>query len=685
MSIPIGTQLIDSLGPVIGGMNSGIAPLLLPRTQLAFANNVTVRGTYAKPRPPFQIRELSAAGKTLVASALAIGPFQGAGFYNPDVGDETLIASIAGRLFQFHVTLTPVTVDEITIHGNPSSSTAEQVWMWQSEKWMIITDGTTQNPVFFDGTSSRRSNYATPVNHTTTITTAFVVPAVGSVIAGVVVGSTVGMVENLQITITNIGTFLVQAVTSGTTVDLINLTAQPNKTVAATSGAPPTPLISWITLGDELPPGRMGAYGMGRNAMCLVDGKQFVFGDQTGGSSGTISLNYRDAVLHITENNYLAGGGLFSVPGSIGDIRAMIFSANLDASLGQGPLQIFTHSHVFSCQVPVDRLTWQDVTNPILSESLISNGALGQWSTVIANSDILFRAIDGIRSLILARREFGTWGNVPESREIDSILARDSTDLLRFGSAITWDNRLLMTALPTPSDQGFYHKALIALNFDPLSSLRGKEPSVYDGPWTGLQVLQMITGEFQERPRAFAFTLNTLASPAELEIYEFLKSEIPAKDNGTIDIQCEMHSACLFNYPDNDPRSMELKRLVGGEIYVDQIAPGTTANFQVYYKPDQYPCFLSWHQWSECAGTAAETESDVLLRKPQFRPEMGLGEPNPRACDPITNRPFREGFNFQIRIIWSNCRFLGARFKVVTAANPYYSPMVCKQICPPTT
>src|SRR6185436_8672870 len=100
------------------------------------------------------------------------------------VGDETLIASIAGRLFQFHVTLTPVTVDEITIPGNPSSSTAEQVWMWQSEKWMIITDGTTQNPVFFDGTSSRRSNYATPVNHTTTITNAFVVPAVGAVVTG---------------------------------------------------------------------------------------------------------------------------------------------------------------------------------------------------------------------------------------------------------------------------------------------------------------------------------------------------------------------------------------------------------------------------------------------------------------------------------------------------------------------
>lgn len=664
-------ELVDGVSTFEGGMNADISPLILPKEQLAFAVNTTTRGSYAKPRPPFQIRDFTTAGAELIASALAIGPFQGSQYYNPDTGSETLIAQIAGRLFQFHVTSDPVTVDEISIAGDLNDSTVEQVWMWQAENYLIITDGTTKNPIFFDGSTSRRSTYATPVNFTTNTTASFVVPNVGAVVTGVTVTSSASIVVGDILTFQNFGTFLVQASPGGGVIDIVNLTAQPAATI------PSGTRLDWQHLGTELPPGRMGVYGMGRNWMCLIDGQQFVASDIRGGSSGTAANNFRDSVLNITENNYLAGGGNFSVPGSIGDIRAMIFAATLDASLGQGPLQIFTHSHVFSCQAPIDRLTWQDVTNPILTESLISNGALGQNSTVIANSDILFRSIDGIRSLILARREFSTWGNVPQSAEVDPVLALDSTDLLRFGSAIIWDNRLLMTARPAQADQGFYNAALIALDFNPISSLRGKEPSVYDGPWTGLNVLQLLTGEFNETPRAFAFCLNT--STDSLEIYELLRSETPAKDNGTRDIVCEIQTASLFNDDQNNPISRMLKRLHDGEIYVDQIPPNTTANFQVYYKPDQWPCWVPWHQWSECAGPGSSEE------KPQFRPRMGLGEPSAIPCDETTNRPLREGYTFQIRIIFSNCRFLGAKIRVVTVPQQAFAPMVCKPLCPETT
>jgi hypothetical protein len=663
-------ELLDSLGPMPGGMNADLAPLILPKDQLSFAVNVTTRRSYVHPRPPFQIRKIDAAGNALLATAFAAGAYQGGGYYNPDVGPEVMLASIAGRIFQFNITLTPVTVQEISIPGDLNSSTEEQVWMWQSEKWMIITDGTTNNPIFYDGTTSVRSNYNSPVNFSTTLTTAFVVPNVGAVVTGVVLASNANIVVGDILTFKNYGTFLVQATSGGTLVDLVNLTAQAAQTI------PSTTAVAWAHLGDELPPGRMGAYGMGRNWMCLIDGKQFVASDITGGSSGTAAENYRDAVLHITENNFLAGGGNFSVPGSIGDIRAMIFAATLDSSLGQGPLQIFTHSNVFSCQAPVDRLTWQDVTNPILTQSLISNGALGQWSTIVANSDILFRSIDGIRSLILARRDFNTWGNVPQSAEVDPILSQDSTDLLRFGSGMVWDNRMLMTARPTPSDMGFYHSTIIALDFDPISSLRGKLPSVYDGPWTGLNILQMITGEFEEVPRAFSFCVNLDTN--ELEIYEFLTAETPKKDNGTRDILMDIQSASLFRYPDEDPKSRDLKRLADGEIYVDQIPPDTTANFQVYYKPDQWPCWVPWFQWSECAGPGSSEQ------KPQFRPRMGLGEPSPIPCDETNNRPLRLGYTFQVRVIFSNCRFLGARFRSVTVPQQEFAKQVCLPLCPAT-
>lgn len=665
-------EIQDSIGVLGDGMNGNLPPILLPKTQMSYALNVTVRGLYAKPRPPVQILELSSAAKTLIASAFALGPWQGACYYNPDVGDETLIAAIGGRLFQFHPLNTPVTVDEITILGDPNPAGQEQAWLWQSEKWVIWTDGVSTT-IFFDGTSSRRSNYGIPVNHNTLTggAAAVIVPPIGSIFpAPVDLVSVADIIVGNILTFANIGTFLVQDLPGGNTVTLQNINAQAGKSVAVGT------VVTWVRTGLELPPGRMGVYGMGRNAMSLVDGKSYIISDIVGASSGSQPYNYRDSVLKIVENNYLAGGGFFSVPGSIGDIRAMIYAAILDTSLGQGPLMVFTHSNVFSCQTPVDRLTWQDVTNPLQTQALIGNGALGQNSTITANSDIIFRSIEGIRSETLARREFQTWGNVPISSEVSIVLLRDSTDLLRFGSALNWDNRLLMTASPVLLEGvGIYFRSFVVINYDPISSLRGKSESVYDGVWTGLNTLQLVTGEFRERPRAFSFTWNVNTS--NLELYELLKNEDTSKDNGTSDIVMEIRSASLFNYPDTDPKHRELKQLMDGEIYVDSIRPGTTASFQAYYKPDQWPCFVPWFEWETCASTSGNP--DV---KPQFRPRMGLGEPSPIPCDETTNRPLRNAYSFQFRLIFTNCKFLGARFKAVTIPQDSFAPQTCLPQCP---
>ena len=668
-------ELIDQLGTLGDGMNAGVAPLLLKRNQMALAVNLTVRGTYAKTRPPFQIKTLTPNGTALIASALAGGPFQGACFYNPDSGSESLIVAIGGRLFQIFVTISPATVNEITPPLDPNPPTITQAWLWQAEEWVIWNDGVS-NPVFFDGTSSVRSNYSNPIDFGATTTADFIAPAVGGVVSGVVLNSTGGLYIGALLTFKDIGQFKIQQIPAPNTVDLININATPGVTVPYDPGFPVKTVATWQQLGTQLPPGRMGVYGLGRNWICLPDGRSFIASDLVGGSSGTQDESYRNAVLEITENIYLAGGGAFFVPGSIGDITAIRFSETLDSSLGQGPLQVFTHSHIFSCQAPIDRLTWQDVTNPILTQSLISNGALGQNSTINANSDIFFRSPVGLASLILARREFNTWGNVPISREVDSILSGDNQALLQYGSAIIWDNRFLLTCKPSQSSKGVYSKALVVVNFDPISSLRGKEASIYDGVWTGLNVLQMVTGEFENVPRAFSFCLNLTTNA--IELYELLKSETPAKDNGTRDIVMEFQSASIFNFPDGSAQSRELKSLADGELYVDMIPPGVTANFQAFYRPDQWPCWIPWRSWSECAGTT------VSNMKPQFRPRMGLGEPSASVCDPATNRSMRLGYTFQFRLIYSNCRFLGAKFRATTVPQTMWAPVICTPICPPT-
>ncbi len=649
--------------------------------------NTTVRGEYATHRSAY-VRRIIAWDSPLTQTAAEKGHYQGCCDYLGDDGRSSKVALISGRLFWFKINGNVVSASEVTIDTGPQNTNRPQAWLWQSENYVIVQDGLS-NPIFFDGTSTaNRSNFNQPVPLSATTTASFVIPAIGVTVvipfSAVTLGSQVDVLDIITVNraspANGYGTFQVLSI-SALDVTCVNLTATP------VGGLVPLgSLISWTHQGVQLPPGRVGCYGLSRNWMSLADGKQFVGGDIAGGSSGTQANNYRDAVLNITENLYLVGGGNFTVPGSVGTIQAMRFVAILDASLGQGPLQVFTNDRVFSCQAPVDRLTWQSVTNPILTESLICNGAKGQNSTVLVNGDTIFRSIDGIRSLILARRDFNTWGNVPISFEVIKTLATDDPGLLTYGSAVIFDNRLLMTVGTTQDSQGVYFRGMVALNFDPLSSIRGKAPSAWDGKWTGLNVLQLTVGEVLGVERAFAFVLNTAPGDKKIEFWEILKSYNPflpaaqqpnaaiADNDGYQDfpITWEVVSPSLrFGVDKRDHKYMNLNN---GEIWVGDLQGKVF--FNVLYKPDQYWCWTPWHSWGSCQ-THDSTDS-----KPGFLPRMGFGTPSSIPCDPSSNRLMRNGFTFQVRtVIKGHCVLLGEFYEAQVQPMEKFAFAQCQPIC----
>jgi hypothetical protein len=509
----------------------------------------------------------------------------------------------------------------------------------------------TSNISVTDGQIIKKSPNAGTVSTVATLSASAVAPARGSTVTVTLTAPYTGAAAaTVYIGTAQYQITAVAPTPAGTTVTLVNI----NDTVNALRTAPLT-----INSIPELPPGRMGAYGMGRNWVCLTDGISFIAGDIVGGSSGTAALNYRDSVLKISENGFLNGGGVFRVPGSIGDIRAMRFATTLDASLGQGPLQVYTSTTVFSCNAPVDRTTWQNLTNPILTESLKANGAMGQDSTIAANGDTFFRSIDGLRSLILARRDFATWGNVPQSREVQPVLDLDDPTLLSFGSAIIFDNRLLFTADPVASPSGTYHDTTIALNFDALSSLRQKSQPVYDGVWTGLNVLQYITGLVNGQLRAFAFCLNRETNA--IELWEVLKTDSSSTDDGT-PIVWEIETATLFKEVKNKG-VFDYCRLTDGELGVDQISG--PVNFEVFYRPDQSEVWTLWKTWSVDG-----------VRK--FYPRMGFGQPSPEAFDPDSKDPYRDGYTFQFKVrVTGSCRILKMKIKTVALPTPQWAKPIC--------
>lgn len=527
--------------------------------------------------------------------------------------------------------------------------------------------GATPAGTFFYVTYNGPSNVALPANTKVTLASGAVIPL--GTIAKAFTDPVLGGTTQVQLSQNFTGPFPSSILIGGNAYTLASAGPAPGANVGITiqnindtPGGPATHKNSSVMTLAEMLPGRMGAYGLGRNWYSLPDEISYRATDIVGSSSGSLAYQFRDAVLKEERNTFLTGGD-FRIPGQGISIRGMAFVAILDTSLGQGPLQVLTPNVVFSCNAPVDDKTWQSLTNPIQTETLKPKGGLGQWSSVTANSDLLFRAPDGLRSEIFGQRQFATWGNTSQSREVSPTLDADNDSLLNYSSAVNFNNRLILTANPVQGPNGVFHDTQVAINFDPVSSLNGKGPSVWDGVWTppaGITVLQLFVGQFYQKERCFAFCFNS--ATLKNEFWEILKDDAATEDSSG-PIVWEIQSASLFNYGKDDPKSKLLKQLEDGEIRVDNLIG--TVQFEAFYKPDQWPNWIPWHSWSE-------TQDPTLT--PSFRPRMGLGQPSDAAVDNYNNRLLREFYTVQFKlVVTGHCRFLGANFAASTVPQPQYA------------
>jgi hypothetical protein len=169
----------DAFGVLPDGMNSGLSPLLLEKTQLSFGSNLTVRNGYATDRPPIIRKTIDFQGDTALQTAIEKGLWQTFIFYQPIIGDTKLMVSISGRVFEFSEQLNgEFTVIERTIPSDPNPATQPQAWMVQAEQFLILNDGVSV-PYIWDGSIARRAQTNTPTVYG--ITNAdFTVPQVGA-------------------------------------------------------------------------------------------------------------------------------------------------------------------------------------------------------------------------------------------------------------------------------------------------------------------------------------------------------------------------------------------------------------------------------------------------------------------------------------------------------------------------
>ena len=212
---------------------------------------------------------------------------------------------------------------------------------------------------------------------------------------------------------------------------------------------------------------------------------------------------------------------------------------------------------------------------------------LGQLS-VEANADIYFRSEDGIRSFVLARRDFQSkWGNTPISGEVSRALDGTNSWLLYACSSVVWNNYALTTAMPRTHERGVIHRALAVLDTDPVSSFTNKSPPAWEGVWVGPPVLQVFKAVVEGVERCYFIGLTP---ENRLGLWEIEPDKTTDSNDTPIEWALESRSMS-FNSP------MDLKRLSTADFWVDRVSG--KVRFDVAYRSDLSPCWQPWHCWDE--------------------------------------------------------------------------------------
>lgn len=394
----------------------------------------------------------------------------------------------------------------------------------------------------------------------------------------------------------------------------------------------------------EVPVGGPMAYGKGR--LWVARGSQYFGGDLVY-SDPTYG---RDSVIRFTENTFLNEGGAFSVPE--GPVSGMAFAANLDTSLGDGDLLVGTHLNVHSFNAPIDRDVWKNMEQPLQRYAAKAFGPVNHESMVLVNGDVMYRSPDGIRSLQYSRRDFSMWGQTPISRQVNRALRFDTGEWLSECSGVNFDNRMLMTIQPQlDPDHGVWHRGLVSIDFHRVTGMDEKLPPVWEGVWTGLRILRILTVEVDRVLRCFILALS---DAKRIQLWEVTKNAaFDRNDEDNIPIQWITESrGFTFDKP------TIWKNLEGGALWFDRILG--EVSLRAFYRADDSECWHNWDGWNDCAEYRTCTPTEVCESYPygnvrpikpfrsQFRPYIGLTRP-PEIPEGQTGGLTSDGFEFQVR------------------------------------
>ena len=467
------------------------------------------------------------------------------------------------------------------------------VYMTQAERYIVIQNGK-EEPRIFDGYAVFRASYfgadSVPIGKQMSYGQGrlFVVVNEGTeIVAGDIVFG--GSTTNVAITSSTSAnpTVITTAVAHGFSVgDLVTIQGHSSEPwINSTYAVKTTPTTTTFTI------------------------PKVVTSAGQGGFVSRFNAGQESDCLRFTETKFLNEGGSLAVSNKFGKIVSLAFLPVQDTATGQGDLIAFCEYGAITFQVSAPRFLWKET--PGFQRVLFDNIGAANENVLAVNGDIFFRSRqgNGIRTYRNARAEINSYGQTSVSAEINPILNQDTDWLLGPVSFVQFENRLLMTCWPkkeprraTSNAQAeefaeepvpVVYEGIAVLDFDSVSSGRGKSAVVFDGVWTGLRVVKLVQGLFDGKSRCFAFCYHENNSVRSHEIWEVTTS-------GEYDVQQTagprmINSAIItrsFNFQD----PMGLKKLIRCDLWFDDIGGGPDNKFscELAYRPDDYPNFTRW-------------------------------------------------------------------------------------------
>lgn len=431
---------------------------------------------------------------------------------------------------------------------------------------------------------------------------------------------------------------------------------------------------------QQIPAALSMKFYMGR--LWYSQGATVSAGDIIGGANGTLLNNFTDSILCVTENPLSVGGDGFTMPSGNDNITGLGIPQMINASLGEGLLNIGTNNGLFALQVPVSRADWiaadsNNQPNIFVIQSGTANGPSNDWGIVPVNGDLWYTRPDAeIMSILTAVRYFQQWGNVLLSSNEDYILSLVNQNLLPWVSGVYFNNRVLNLTLPQQSNYGVYFPAIVPLDLTTISTLEQQNPPNWEGHYEGLNILKIDVASYGNQQRCFMAALNPSLN-GTMEVWELVQGQVGDQSQTSLNRIQWQASMCSFTWGDE----FQLKELVGGELWLDNIQG--VVDVKVQYVPDGNSCPQDWCEFSVCNAQNSTQlppgEKSVyppIVFQPGYRKPLQFPKP-PDKCEGGNNRPMSYLYECQpIITIKGKARIRGLRLYATKRHMSIYENLI---------